>query len=147
TKSVTQDQDSEALWAASQTDFSFFGEGETNSLDTYLEPTKPLTIMSGMEVSVGHPPSSACQPQGAPVNYDPKPEIEVIAELSKFRKATKSEYQKRQAEGEEEPTVEGFWDGNIKVVRKAKDVDPRFEDDEVWADYYGNRFSNGYLYR
>ncbi|KAG9517275.1 hypothetical protein KCV07_g6265, partial [Aureobasidium melanogenum] len=147
TKSVTQDQDSEALWAASQTDFSFFGEGETNSLDTYLEPTKPLTIMSGMEVSVGHPPSSSHQLQGNPVNDDPKPEIDVIAELSKFRKATKSEYQKRQAEGEEEPTVEGFWDGNIKVVRKSKDVDPRFEDDEVWADYYGNRFSNGYLYR
>ncbi|KAH0109173.1 hypothetical protein KCU66_g13088, partial [Aureobasidium melanogenum] len=147
TKSVTQDQDSEALWAASQTDFSFFGEGETNSLDTYLEPTKPLIIMSGMEVSVGHPPSSSHQPQDKPVDDDPNPEFDVIAELSKFRKATKAEYRKRQVEGEEEPTVEGFWDGNIKVVRKAKDVDPRFEDYEVWADYYGNRFSNGYLYR
>ncbi|KAK6006672.1 hypothetical protein QM012_005680 [Aureobasidium pullulans] len=147
TKSVTQDQDSEALWAASQTDFSFFGEGETNSLDTYLEPPKPLTIMSGMEVSIGQPSLSTHHPQDKPVSDQSKPEIDVIAELSKFRKATKSEHQKRQANGEEEPIVEGYWDGNIKVVRKAKDVDPRFEDDEVWADYYGNRFSNGYLYR
>ncbi|KAH0369866.1 hypothetical protein KCU65_g2911, partial [Aureobasidium melanogenum] len=145
TKSMTQDQDSEALWAASQTDFSFFGEGETNSLDTSLEPNKPLTIMSGMEVSVNPPTSS--YPQSQPINQNPKPEIDVIAQLSKFRKATKTEYQKRLAQGEEEPMVEGFWDGNIKVVRKAKDVDPKFEDDEVWADYYGNRFSNGYLYR
>lgn len=147
TKSVTQDQDSEALWAASQTDFSFFGEGETNSLDTYLEPTKPLTIMSGMEVSVGPPPSSPSHPEGNSINDECKAEIDVIAELSKFRTATKAEYQKRQAEGEEEPNVDGYWDGNIRVVRKAKDVDPKFEDDEVWADYYGNRFSNGYLYR
>lgn len=147
TKSVTQDQDSEALWAASQTDFSFFGEGETNSLDTYLEPTKPLTIMSGMEVSVNPPPSSPSHPRVYPVDDEPKTETDVIAELSKFRRATKAEYQKREAGGEEEPNVDGYWDGNIRVVRKAKDVDPRFEDDEVWADYYGNRFSNGYLYR
>lgn len=147
TKSVTQDQDSEALWAASQTDFSFFGEGETNSLDTCLEPTRPLTIMSGMEVLVGHPSSSPHEFQRKPVNDELKPEIDVIAELSKFRKATKSAYQRRQAEGGEEPNVDGYWDGNVKVVRKAKDVDPRFEDDELWADYYGNRFSNGYLYR
>ncbi|KEQ67796.1 uncharacterized protein M437DRAFT_37954 [Aureobasidium melanogenum CBS 110374] len=149
TKSMTQDQDSEALWAASQTDFSFFGEGETNSLDTFLEPPKPLSIMSGMEVSVNSPSSSShhSPPQPA-TDSSPKPEIDVIAQLSKFRKATKTEYQSRLAKGEEEPTVEGFWDGNIKVVRKAKDViDPKFEDDEVWADYYGNRFSNGYLYR
>ncbi|CAD0083080.1 unnamed protein product [Aureobasidium vineae] len=144
TKSVTQDQDSEALWAASQTDFSFFGEGETNSLDTCLEPSRPLTIMSGMEVSVAPPSSHSAH---KPTDEAPKPSVDVIAQLSAFRKATKSAYRKRQAEGEEDPEVPGFWDGNIKVVRRAKDVDPKFEDDEVWADYYGNRFSNGYLYR
>ncbi|KAI4717554.1 hypothetical protein E4T48_06211 [Aureobasidium sp. EXF-10727] len=148
TKSVTQDQDSEALWAASQTDFSFFGEGETNSLDTYLEPCRPLGIMSGMEVSVGQPSGSSHRlPDNRPVEETHKSDIDVLAHLSAFRKARKSAYQQQQAQGQEHPEVSGFWDGNIKVVRRAKDVDPRFENDEVWADYYGNRFSNGYLYR
>lgn len=149
TKSVTQDQDSEALWAASQTDFSFFGEGETNSLDTYLEPHAPLNIMSGMEVSVGHSSSPASShPRNNPAKDAPSaPQVDVISELSKFRKATKSVYQQSQRQGEKEVEVPGYWDGNIKVVRGVKDADPRFEDDEVWADYYGNRFSNGYLYR
>ncbi|KAI4744256.1 hypothetical protein E4T50_05350 [Aureobasidium sp. EXF-12298] len=149
TKSVTQDQDSEALWAASQTDFSFFGEGETNSLDTYLEPNIPLNIMSGMEVSVDHQPSlTSNRPNRNSVDNTPSvPQIDVIAQLSSFRKATKSAYQQRQRQGEKEVEMQGYWAGNIKVVRGAKDADPRFEDDEMWADYYGNRFSNGYLYR
>lgn len=152
TKSVTQDQDSEALWAASQTDFSFFGEGETNSLDTYLEPHIPLNIMSGMEVSVGHNPSpTSTRPRSNPANptkdVPSAPQVDVIAELSRFRRATKAAYQQRQQQGEKEVEVPGYWNGNIKVVRGVKDADPRFEDDEVWADYYGNRFSNGYLYR
>jgi hypothetical protein len=155
TKSVTQDQDSEALWAASQTDFSFFGEGETNSLDTCLEPHIPFGFMSGKEVSVGHHPSLASNhlhnhPQGhnSSTNEVPSvPQIDVIAQLSNFRKATKSAHQQRLQQIQQGTEVPGYWDGNIKVVRGAKDTDPRFEDDEVWADYYGNRFSNGYLYR
>ncbi|KAI5194894.1 hypothetical protein E4T39_08465 [Aureobasidium subglaciale] len=149
TKSVTQDQDSEALWAASRTDFSFFGEGETNSLDTMLEPARlPMTIMSGMEVFVDNDPSPQYQRSQHPhVKEASVSQVDVISEMSKFRKSTKAAYQARQAAGEEDPEVEGFWEGNIKVVRRPHDVDPRHEDDEVWADYYGNRFSNGYLYR
>ncbi|KAI5269357.1 hypothetical protein E4T47_07190 [Aureobasidium subglaciale] len=149
TKSVTQDQDSEALWAASQTDFSFFGEGETNSLDTMLEPARlPMIIMSGMEVSVDHDPSPQYQrSQHQPIKELSAPQVDVISEMSKFRRSTKAAYQARKAAGEEDPEVDGFWEGNIKVVRRPHDVDPRHEDDEVWADYYGNRFSNGYLYR
>jgi hypothetical protein len=146
TKSVTQDQDSEALWAASQTDFSFFGEGETNSLDTYLESHIPLDIMSGKEVSVDQHSSPASNRSGnnSISKSTSAPQIDVIAHLSSFRKATKLAHQQRQSP---EAEISGYWDGNIKVVRGAKDIDPRHEDDEVWADYYGNRFSNGYLYR
>jgi hypothetical protein len=146
TKSVTQDQDSEALWAASQTDFSFFGEGETNSLDTYLEPHIPLDIMSGKEVSVDQYSSPASNRPGnnSTSKSTSAPQIDVITQLSSFRKATKLAHQQRQSP---EAEISGYWDGNIKVVRGAKDIDPRHEDDEVWADYYGNRFSNGYLYR
>jgi hypothetical protein len=146
TKSVTQDQDSEALWAASQTDFSFFGEGETNSLDTYLEPHIPLDIMSGKEVSIGQPSSPASNHHGnnSTSKSTSAPQIDVVAQLSNFRKATKLAHQQKLTPEAETP---GYWDGNIKVVRGAKDIDPRHEDDEVWADYYGNRFSNGYLYR
>ncbi|KAI4831312.1 hypothetical protein E4T44_09557 [Aureobasidium sp. EXF-8845] len=146
TKSVTQDQDSEALWAASQTDFSFFGEGETYSLDTYLEPHIPLDIMSGKEVFVGHHslPASDRPGDNSTSKSISAPQIDVIAQLSSFRKATKLAHLQRQTS---EAEISGYWDGNIKVVRGAKDIDPRHEDDEVWADYYGNRFSNGYLYR
>jgi hypothetical protein len=157
TKSVTQDQDSEALWAASQTDFSFFGEGETNSLDTCLEPHIPFGFMSGKEVSVGRNASpTSNRPQGhnnstnsikSTNEASSIPQIDVIAQLSNFRKATKSAHQQRQKQIQQGTEVPGYWDGNIKVIRGAKDTDPRFEDDEVWADYYGNRFSNGYLYR
>jgi hypothetical protein len=150
TKSVTQDQDSEALWAASQTDFSFFGEGETNSLDTCLEPHIPFGFMSGKEVSVGQNASFTSDhfhnnPTNSATDNPSVPQIDVIAQLSNFRKATKSAHQQKQSHQEAE--TPGYWDGNIKVVRGAKDLDPRFGDDEVWADYYGNRFSNGYLYR
>jgi hypothetical protein len=155
TKSVTQDQDSEALWAASQTDFSFFGEGETNSLDTCLEPHIPFGFMSGKEVSVGASLTSnnSDNPPGHSnftnsTNETPSaPQIDVIAQLSNFRKATKSAHQQQRKQPEQEAEIPGYWDGNIKVIRGAKDTDPRFEDDEVWADYYGNKFSNGYLYR
>lgn len=148
TKSVTQDQDSEALWAASQTDFSFFGEGETNSLDaTALEPVRPPTsMMGGMEVCGDTAPQQRTKPSNQ--NTDASaPRIDVVAEVAKFRKSTRAAYQARLAAGEANPDVDGFWEGNVKVVRRPHDVDPRHEDDEVWADYYGNRFSNGYLYR
>ncbi|KAG2160951.1 hypothetical protein VTO58DRAFT_104495 [Aureobasidium pullulans] len=149
TKSVTQDQDSEALWAASQTDFSFFGEGETNSLDSFLEPTRPppMSIMSGMEVSVDQPSPQYQRLQNQSAQETQVPQVDVTSEISKFRKSTKSKYQARVAAGEKDPEVEGFWEGNIKVIRRPHNVDPKHEDDEVWADYYGNRFSNGYLYR
>ncbi|GAB7347470.1 hypothetical protein MBLNU459_g4383t1 [Dothideomycetes sp. NU459] len=142
TRSMTQDRDSEALWSASETDFSFFSEGEECGLP---RSTAPLHVMSGMEVA---PPR--IEPRAQPlqsVDQALGPQFDVVAKIAEFRKAKKASYQARLSRGETDPDVEGYWDGNIKVVRPSQTTNPMFEDDEEWADCYGNRFSNGYLYR
>lgn len=145
TRSMTQDHDSEALWSASETDFSFFSEGEECGLPS-REPgrnNRPLQAMSGMEVATSEPQRHSPEPE----EQAPAPQIDVVAKVAQFRKARKAAYDARVASGESDPDVGGYWDGNIKVVRPSQTTNPMFEDDEVWADCYGNRFSNGYLYR
>lgn len=145
TRSMTQDHDSEALWSASETDFSFFSEGEECGLPS-LEPGRsnmPLQAMSGMEVVNNSHQARPLKPDdGAPI-----PQFDVVAKVAQYRKSRKAAYEARLASGETDPDVDGFWDGNIKVVRPPQTTNPMFEDDEEWADCYGNRFSNGYLYR
>ncbi|KAL1310904.1 hypothetical protein AAFC00_001133 [Neodothiora populina] len=144
TKSVTQDHDSEALAAAADTDFSFFGEYDDEMPS--LEPTQsvPFPAMSGLEVGIA--PSPALPPQyedEAPV----QPRHDVIAKIAEFRKSKKAAYQAVIACGEEQPNVEGYWGGNVKVIRPSKLANPMDEDDEVVADYYGNVHSTGGIYR
>lgn len=145
TKSVTQDHDSEALAAAADTDFSFFGEYDDDMPSLEPSNTVPFPAMSGLEVGVAPPPPVS--PWDEEDEVETQPRLDVIAQVAAFRKAKKAAYQAVLACGETKPHIEGYWDGNVKVIRPSHVVNPMDQDDEVVADYYGNVFSNGGIYR
>lgn len=139
TKSMTEDRDSEALWSAAETDFSFFGDEECG-LPT-LEPGRfAHSFTNEKEVSVanGHvPPSNSVK--AAPAV---QPRVDTVALLSAFRKERKLAHQRNLAAGAIDPETEGFWEGVVQVVRPGGGLR---HDEEL--DYYGNRFEQGWLYR
>ena len=115
------------------------------------------------EVTTGSIPKSnpIAKPQ-TPVKPD-EPMLDVVAELAKFRREKKAEYEAallqwriannphRTMNGgvvdgtttdeKDLPFVEGHWKGEIKVVRNAA---PKGRTGVV--DVYGNYFEKGYLY-
>lgn len=137
TKSSTEDADSEAFWDAATQDFSFFGDEECGLPD--LEPgrTLPLAAMSGLELVTDAP---ASRPQASGEDKF-KPQIDVIAEIAKFRKERKAAYNNLLKMGEKYPHVQGHWPGDITVVRKSLDRDAGE------LDFYGNRYQSGWHYR
>ncbi|KAF1841763.1 uncharacterized protein K460DRAFT_379770 [Cucurbitaria berberidis CBS 394.84] len=139
TKSSTEDADSEAFWEAATHDFSFFGDEECG-LPT-LEPgrTLPLTAMSGLELAPHHsmPPRKPRVPESS---Y--RPLLDVVGEIAKFRKERKAAFENLvRMGGEVEPDVEGYWPGDITVVRKPANPDAGE------LDCYGNRYESGWYYR
>ena len=139
TKSMTDDRDSESLWAAAETDFSFFGD-EDYSFPS-LDPGRFAHSQSGngpRNSFGGHsPPGRAPKPPPSP----PAPRFDTVALLSAFRKERKAAHQRHVQYGAGDPETEGFWDGVVSVVRPGSGL--RY-DEEI--DYYGNRFQKGYLY-
>ncbi|GAB7360887.1 hypothetical protein MBLNU230_g0873t1 [Neophaeotheca triangularis] len=139
-KSMTEDRDSENLWNAAESDFSFFGgeddDSELASLDISHEQDRPVQQHRwetgiGSERSIPHGRAGPSRPM-----YD------TIALLSGFRKSRRMAHQRQTAAGEESHT-EGYWDGVVSVVRPSrKDLGP----DEEY-DYYGNTYSGWGLYR
>ncbi|WPG98812.1 Hypothetical protein R9X50_00160900 [Acrodontium crateriforme] len=139
-RSLTEDRDSESLWTAAETDFSFFGEGEECDMPS-LEPGRFADSFGSneKEVSFGNGSGANQQTQKAsqpPTRYDN------VALLSTFRKERKLAHERMIAAGCAMPETEGFWDGLVQVVRDRVGV--RFDEQ---VDYYGNRFTGGYLYR
>ncbi|KAF2768873.1 hypothetical protein EJ03DRAFT_313148 [Teratosphaeria nubilosa] len=147
TKSVTQDRDSEALWSAAETDFSFFGDDDESNFPS-LEPTRFAAGLEAeeKEVVVGsgvHNPA----PGGRSDKAEP-PKYDILALLSAFRGERKLAHRRHVAAaaaaagGSSEVVTEGYWDGLVQIVRPGTGLR---RDEEV--DYYGNRFENGGLYR
>ncbi|GME47869.1 Beta-lactamase-related protein [Neofusicoccum parvum] len=138
-KSSTEDADSEAFWSAAERDFSFFGDEECGVPS--LEPgrTLPLADMSEKVVmpSIADPPPVLLQ------QARPRRMFDVVSELSSFRKDRKAAYLAALQRGENDPEVEGYWEGEIKVVRPPPPEDTR--NGEV--DCYGNYYEKGYNYR
>lgn len=138
TKSSTEDQDSEAFWEAATHDFSFFGDEECGLPNDEPGSRLPLAAMDGLMLAPNRPapPPKPRQPENgfAPV-------LDVVAEIGRFRKDRKAAYTVALQLGDPDPSVEGYWPGDITVVRKP--VDP----DAGSLDFYGNRFESGWLYR
>ncbi|KAL8880516.1 MAG: hypothetical protein Q9198_002097 [Flavoplaca austrocitrina] len=141
TKSSTEDPDSEAFWAAQENDFSFFDHEEECGLPS-TEPgsrTPILTISEKMNVPQdcnAASPSMQRQSQ-ATTNTGPGGK-DVIQQLVKFRKDRKAAFEEAVKRGER--TVEGYWPGEVKVVRWQGGK-------TGMVDYYGNQFEKGYFYR
>lgn len=138
TRSMTEDRDSEVLWNAASTDFSFFGE-EENMFPTLETGRFAHTVTDEKEVSFGPQPHSP-SPRQHGVDFQPR--VDNIALLSAFRKDRKLAHDRSQALQHHDVEIEGFWDGVVQVVRSNSAIR---SDEET--DYYGNKFSNNYLYR
>jgi hypothetical protein len=138
TKSSTEDPDSERFWEAAAHDFSFFGDEECGLPTQGSERTLPLAAMSGLELVSDHP-----APQPKPRELEPafRPMIDVLGEIRIFRGDRKAAYNNLLQMRELEPDVEGYWPGDITIVRKSADM----EAGEL--DCYGNRYQQGWFYR
>ncbi|KAK4540353.1 hypothetical protein LTR36_009310 [Oleoguttula mirabilis] len=141
TKSMTEDRDSEALWSAAETDFSFFGDGEECGLPS-LEPGRFAHSLGSNEKEVSFGAGSMSSFKGGAVEPPVEPKYDTVALLSSFRKERKLAHQRNMAAGAVDPETEGYWDGVVQVVRQGG---ASRNDEEV--DYYGNRFIGGWLYR
>lgn len=118
TKASTEDPDSEAFWTAAEHDFSFFGDEECGLPTMVSGSTLPLAIMSEkMVVEPGTdivPPYLPAQQQQL---RQAEQSIDVIARISLFRKERKAAFEAALRRRQREPIVDGYWPGDIVVVR------------------------------
>lgn len=138
TKSSTEDKDSEAFWEAAKHDFSFFGDEECGVPANEPGRGFSLTATSGLELAVHSPAPPPGRGRAEPAI---QPQIDVIAEVGNFRRDRKAAYNNLLHMGEIDPEVEGYWPGDITVVRKPVDADAGE------LDCYGNRYQSWGLYR
>ncbi|KAK5115740.1 hypothetical protein LTR62_000829 [Meristemomyces frigidus] len=140
-KSVTDDRDSEALWSAAETDFSFFGEGdEVDYLNFESGASANSMYVNEKEVSYGG--VQEVHRQNVQESNPPDHRFDNIAALSAFRQDRKFAHERALAAGSHDPETDGYWPGIVQVVRTSNNVRA---DEEL--DYYGNTYSGGYLYR
>jgi hypothetical protein len=113
TLSMTEDRDSEAFWAASDADFSFFGDDDGASMRPSPKTSSP-----------------ARDETTATSQFD------TVAMVAAFRKERKLafESQRTVSSGNNSLVTEGYWDGAVQVVRNA-DV----HSDDL-TDYLGSCF-------
>jgi hypothetical protein len=138
TKSSTEDPDSEAFWDAAAHDFSFFDDEECGVPSNEPGRGMSLAAMSGLELVTQDP---APPPQPRRPEPAVQPQLDVIAEIGSFRRAKKAAFENLLHMGEADPEVEGYWPGDITVVRKPVDSDAGE------LDCYGNRYEGWGLYR
>ena len=140
TRSMTEDRDSEALWNAAETDFSFFSEQDECAFPSIETGRFAGAGTTEKEVSFGNESYTPPPPQQRKASEVPT--IDNIALLSAFRKERRSVHQHKLDAGAFEPETEGYWDGLIQVVRPSNGMEKGEE-----LDYYGNKFEKDYLYR
>jgi len=142
TKSMTEDRDSEALWSAAETDFSFFGAEEECGLPN-LDPGRVSHSLgsSEKEVSLGDA-NIMLNMHGSTTTRSVALKLDTVAQVSAFRKERKIAHQRNVAVGASHPETEGYWPGVVQVVRSGTWI---HGDEDM--DYYGNRYSYGGIYR
>lgn len=140
TKSATEDVDSEALWAAQENDFTFFGDEEECGLPANEPDLRiPLPTISD-KIPIPTDPANSTFPSSSPHPTKSAFSIDVVQELAKFRNERKAAYQEALKRGER--YVEGYWPGEIKIVRWNPGRHGRCGE----VDYYGNYLEGG-IYR
>ena len=138
--SATDDSDAAAFWAAAENDFSFFGEEECGLPAD--EPALHFPPSSVSEKTVL--PIDNLQAEDLPVSRQPEksnhPGLDVVHALTEFRKQRKAAYESAVNMGKK--YVEGYWRGEVKVVKNLGSNQLRGGS----VDYYRNYFMNG-IYR
>ena len=132
TRSSTEDPDSEALWSAQENDFSFFDDDEECGLPSKETLHLPLATLSEKVAmpadDLSGPLPTLEKPPTMEFNTD------VVQSLADFRKNRKAAYEEALRSGVRH--VDGYWPGEIKVVRWDAQTKNR-------ADFYGNVYEQG----
>ena len=135
-KSSVEDPDCETFWDAASNDFSFFGGEECGQPDGEASLGWAGMVAMGEKISVGDDGDAdgawdghrgSVWTEGSvdtnrlrPESLPPKQQVkmyDVLEDLSKFRKEKKRLREMAIARGEVDPYIEGYWDGDIIVVR------------------------------
>ena len=135
TKSSTEDADSEAFWSAAENDFTFFDNDEECGLPS-IEPNSYVPYAS-LNEKMTTPDSPIDKSPALRRSAANEPLIDVVQELAKFRKERQALYEEAMKRGVRH--VEGYWPGEVKVIR-GHHANGK-------ADYYGNYFEQGGVYR
>ncbi|MCJ1311411.1 hypothetical protein MMC25_005082 [Agyrium rufum] len=121
TWSTTEDADSEAMWLASENDFSFFDDekivpssmsrqGTGSRAGTDGKGKGAAAELSRTNTGMSSSLSEGGQIMGGGVR-------DTVQELAAFRRERKVAFEKMAFEGGGEGLVEGYWPGEIKIVR------------------------------
>ncbi|KAK7539419.1 uncharacterized protein J3D65DRAFT_279470 [Phyllosticta citribraziliensis] len=165
TKSSTEDADSETFWAAAEGDFSFFAADECGV--PALEPGRGPPPGSGEKMVAADELSSgfgACIDAGSVARQGQavqRPEhVDVVKAVAAFRAERRAAYGKaveaaaaaamaaaetNDAELQQPVSVDGHWEGEIRVVRLP--IPSRGGEGGGEVDCYGNYFERGFNYR
>ena len=113
TKSSTEDADSESFMEASKTDFSFFGEDDGGLLASEGRIDAPRRVDDGMILN-------CCLSSTTDIGRS----LDVISELSKFRREQKAKHETmvRFGGSKLESALLGYWVGEVKVVKNVVDI-------------------------
>ncbi len=135
TKSSTEDPDSEAFWSAAENDFTFFDDDEECGLPS-IEPDSYVPYAS-LNEKMTTPVSPIDKSPALRRSATNEPLIDVVQELAKFRKERQAVYEEAMRRGLRHE--DGYWPGEVKIVR-GHHANGK-------ADYYGNYFEQGGVYR
>ncbi|KAK7518136.1 leucine rich repeat protein [Phyllosticta citriasiana] len=168
TKSSTEDADSEAFWAAAEGDFSFFDDAADPDECGVpaLEPGRgpPLPVGMGEKIALvaggeGGGDEMQSQRRGERGGEEQQQHVDVVKAVAAFRAERRRAYADaveaaaqmqdgdQQQQQQQPVSVEGHWEGEIRVVRlpllRGGDVDAGAGE----VDCYGNYFERGFNYR
>ena len=129
TRSSTEDPDSEALWSAQENDFSFFDDDEEYGLPVKEEAHRFPLCTSSEKISTTTNASESEAFAALQTRRRTRSAVDVVQELAKFRQERKAAYSNARTLGQF--YVEGYWPGEIKIVRWHAKQD-------YHADYYGD---------
>jgi len=119
TYSSVLDPDCETFWTAAKDDFSFFGTEECGLPDADPAAHVPLAALTEKMVVV--PDENGEPVRGSQTRVletkTTLPAFDVLAEISRFRQERRREHEAGVARGNVNAYVEGYWDGDIVVIR------------------------------
>ncbi|MCJ1442659.1 MAG: hypothetical protein MMC23_003156 [Stictis urceolatum] len=144
-RSSTGDLDTENFWSAQEDDFSFFGEEECGLPAREPGQRVPRSVLNQKMAMMSTNDSAdgfQCGSGAGVSALSPSTEHNevgksVVAELAKWRAERKKLAQRL---GKCDAFVEGYWKGEVKIVR------PNVGGKNGFVDWYGNYFEKSYYY-